>query len=320
MLPLAPYQGVVQDFLLGHHSLSSATLQSVVDQCVAYGKDPWKGPVNKSGKPACNPSANTTGAAGGDKTNPYEALASCSFGLHISRWRSGCKENSKKCMICHNTSNKPAHHTKDCPILKQLGFKLVKRTPANGGDAASRVGETLSPAPAPAAPAPAPTVSGDGGLAGTPGAFTAATEADSYDSGEEFDYESKYEGSMYSGKSKANVSIYPYASHATAEPLDIPSEPTPDCRRTTSSIDPQGVCTTPLPKHVLALLQNPPAHSTALVPGNAHSLLVADTGATDHMDRTRVLSFPTGQSPAAGYPWVTTHSPPSSAPALLSWP
>ena len=31
---LPSYQGVVQDFRLGRHSLSSATLQSVVDQCV----------------------------------------------------------------------------------------------------------------------------------------------------------------------------------------------------------------------------------------------------------------------------------------------
>jgi len=172
---LPSYQGEVQDFRHGRHSLSSATLQSVVDQCVAYDKDPWKGPVDKSGKPARTPSANTAGAAGGEKTNPYEALASCSFGLHISRWRSGCKENSEKCMICHNTSNKPAHHTKDCPILKQLGFKLVKRTAADSDDAASRVCETPSPAPAPATPAPAPTVSVDGGSAGTPGAFAAST-------------------------------------------------------------------------------------------------------------------------------------------------
>ena len=92
-------------------------------------------------------------------------------------------------MICHNTSNKPARHTKDCPILKQLGFKLVKRTAADSDDAVSRVCETPSPAPAPATPAPAPTVSVDRGSAGMPGAFAASTKADSYDSGEEFDYE-----------------------------------------------------------------------------------------------------------------------------------
>ncbi len=166
--------------------------------------------------------------------------------VDVSRWCSGCKENSKKCMVCNNTSNKPAHHTKDCPILKQLGFKLVKHTPAT---------------PAPAAPVPAPAVSVDRGSAGTPGAFTAATEADSYDSGKEFDYEGKHEGSVYNGKPKSNVSVYPGASHAAAEPLDTSSESTTNCYHITSSIDPQGVRTTPLPKHVIALLRNSPAQS-----------------------------------------------------------
>ncbi len=126
-------------------------------------------------------------------------MALCLFGLHMARWRSGCRENSKKCMICHNTSNKPAHHTKNCPILRQFGFKLVKRTAADGSDAASRIGEPPSAAPALAAPVPAPMVSVDGGSADTPGAFTAATEADSYDSGKEFDYKGKCKGLMYSG-------------------------------------------------------------------------------------------------------------------------
>ena len=183
---LSSYHGVVQDFCLGRHLLFTATLQMVVDQFVAYDKDPWKGPVNKTGKPVRTPSANATGTSG-NKANPYDAMVSCLFGLHVSCWRSGCKENSKKCMVCHNTSHKPAHHTKDCPILKQLGFKLVQRTPADGSNAASRVRETPALAPAPAAPAPAPAVSVDGGSAGTPGAFTAAIEVDSYDSGKEFD-------------------------------------------------------------------------------------------------------------------------------------
>ncbi len=290
---LSSYHGVVQDFRLGPHSLSTATLQTIIDQCVAYDKDQWKGHVNKTGKPIRTPSANAAGTSG-DKANPYDAMASCLFGLHVSRWRSGCKDNSEKCMICHNTSNKPAHHTKDsCPILRQLCFKLVKRTPADGGDAASRVGASPAPAPAPVAPVPAPAVSVDGGLAGMHGAFTAATEADSYESGEEFDYVGKYEGSVYNGKSKSNVSIYPNASHATAEPLDTSTESMTNCCHTTSPINPQGVRTTPLPKHVIALLQNPPAHSTALIPGEAHDLLVADTGATDHMiqDKSVFISY-----------------------------
>jgi hypothetical protein len=287
------YHGVVQDFRLGRHSLSTATLQTVVDQCVAYNKDPWKGPVDKTGKPAHTPSANAAGTPSGDKANPYEAMALCSFGLHVSRWRSACKDNSDKCLVCHNTSHKPAHHTKDCPFLRQLGFKLVKRTPANGGNAASRVGVNPAPAPAPAAPTPTPAVSVYGGSTGTPRAFTATTEGGSYNSGKEFDYEGKYEGSVFSGNPKSNLSDYPTASHAAAEPLDTSSKSKTNCRRTTSSIDPYDVQTTPLPKQVIALLQNPPAHSTALVSGAAHSLLVADTGATDHMilDKGAFISY-----------------------------
>ena len=116
------------------------------------------------------------------------------------------------------------------------------------------------------APTPAPAVSVDRDLAGTPGVFTAATEADCDDSSEEFDYKGKYEGSVYNDKPKSNVSVYPNTSHATAEPLNTSSESTTNCCRTTSSINPPGVQTTPLPKHVLSLLQNPPAHSTALIP------------------------------------------------------
>jgi hypothetical protein len=37
---LSCYHRVVQDFYLGRHSLTSTTLQSVVDQCLTYDKDP----------------------------------------------------------------------------------------------------------------------------------------------------------------------------------------------------------------------------------------------------------------------------------------
>jgi hypothetical protein len=39
------YQAVVQEFRISQHSLTTASLQTVVDQCVSYDKDPWKGPV-----------------------------------------------------------------------------------------------------------------------------------------------------------------------------------------------------------------------------------------------------------------------------------
>jgi hypothetical protein len=84
---LSSYHGGVQDFCLGHHLLSTATLQTVIDQCVAYDKDPWKGLIDKTGKLTCTPSANTAGTSG-NKANSYDAMASCLFGFHVARWRS----------------------------------------------------------------------------------------------------------------------------------------------------------------------------------------------------------------------------------------
>ncbi len=295
---LSRYHGVVQDFCLGRHSLASATLQLVVEQCLAYDKDLWKGPVGKDGKPVRIPSAYAAGTSS-NSFNLYESLSTCLFGNHMSCWQTNCKDGSNRCMICHNTSNKPAHHSKDCPILKKIGLKLVKRTPANGGNAASRVGHEAPPPAPPTAPPTAPNPPAkNGGSTETPGAFTATTEPDSYESGGNFDYEGKYEGKVYSsGNSKSNVPVYPCASHASVN-ISSPDLPlvTTSCRHSTSSIDPMGVRTVQLPKLVIALLNNPLAHSIAFTsntPRPHTSLLVADTGAADHMipDKSTFISY-----------------------------
>ncbi len=80
---LSRYHGVVKNFCLGCHSLAPATLQSVAEQCLAYNKDPWKGPVGKDGKPVRTLSAYATGASG-NSSNPYKSLTMCLFGNHMS--------------------------------------------------------------------------------------------------------------------------------------------------------------------------------------------------------------------------------------------
>ena len=133
------YQAVVQEFCLGRHSLTEASLQTVVDQCTNYDKDPWKGPVGKDGKPPCgNSSANAT--AGTDShTDPYDSLASKSFNYHFGRWKKALKEQKGKCMVCF-ASARNEHLTCDCPILWNLGYKLEKQSPSdNPRQAASRV-------------------------------------------------------------------------------------------------------------------------------------------------------------------------------------
>ena len=140
----------------------------------------------------------------------------------------------------------------------------------------------------------------------TPGAFTAATEPDTYDSGEEFDYEGKHEGSVYNGNSKSNVSIYPRASHATTDHLDPASHAT--CRWASSVL--RASRTVHLPKLVLALLHDPPAHSTSII----HELRAPRTQSSSSptlVPRTtcslrRAPLFHTGLSLGVAYRWATT--------------
>jgi hypothetical protein len=82
---LGHYHAVVQEFCLGRHPLNEASLQTVVDQCVNFNKDPFLGPVGKDGKVVRNQLANATVAAPGDGKNVYEALAAKSVNYHLGR-------------------------------------------------------------------------------------------------------------------------------------------------------------------------------------------------------------------------------------------
>ena len=314
---LTRYQAVVQEFRLGRHSLTEASLQTVVDQCTNYDKDPWQGPVDKTGKVTrTTPSANTVGS---DNENPYEALSAKSFNYHFGRWKKALREQKGKCMICFDTARNE-HNTCDCPIMKNLGFKIEKRVPSadNPRDAASRAATetppSQSPLPAPSTaptPTPPPTDSRPGSAV-VPGAFSAATE---YDSGDEFDYEGKSDGAMYGDKSKQTTFAYSPAScsHTTLVlvPPGLPSTtlggsiptnmgggsvPAP-LSASRSAVDPRGVNTVYLPKTVLSLLANPTSGSLVKAhhgPSSTRtSLLVADTGATDHMlpDKSAFISY-----------------------------
>jgi hypothetical protein len=109
---LPTYHRVVEDFKLGCHSLTTASLQTVVNQCTSYDKDPWKGPVGKHGKPSCSPPANAAGAPAspsGNNVHPFEFMGTLSFNKHLRNWRYKCKDDSEKCLICYNSSCNKAH-------------------------------------------------------------------------------------------------------------------------------------------------------------------------------------------------------------------
>ena len=229
-------------------------------------------------------------------------------------------------MVCFDTARNE-HNTCDCPVLKNLGFKIDKCTPSNNPcNAASRVVTEIPQPPALPAPAPTPSsapppASGDSQLGSmvAPGAFSVATE---YDSGDKFNYEGKSDGAMYVNKSNQSFIAYLSASCSQAScshtTLDhdtiIPSDKimggslqdtmwgllsSKTVSATHASQDPQGVNTVYLPKTVLSLLANPPAWPTSSPTRGSSSthmsLVVADTGATNHMlpDKSAFISYHT---------------------------
>ncbi len=209
---LPTYHGVVEDFKLGQHCLMTALLQTIVDQCTSYETDRRKGPVGKDGKP-CSPLAPAAGASvplGRDGTNPFEAMATLNFNKHFNHWQYNCKDGSEKCLICYNTLRDKAHASKDCPILKQIDYKLVKHS--SNTNVACHVGSDgkTTPAVQPPAPTPAPTPSEGSSLGSAPWAFTVVTELESYDSWDNFDYKGKYEGKVYDASTKPNLATYLY--------------------------------------------------------------------------------------------------------------
>jgi hypothetical protein len=185
--------------------------------------------------------------------------------------------------MCFDTARNPYHKTCNCPILKKLGFKIVKRTAANSAprDATLRVAtDATTPAPATTpSSASVPSLDKQSGSALIPGAFSTLADQASYDSGNKFDYEGKAEGAMYVGNFKTTTSYnYLHAScrNVTIEPTSSSnSSPTHKLGgvSTTASgkltkgsavshtaTDLQGIKTIYLPKTVLALLNNPPSH------------------------------------------------------------
>ncbi len=163
-------------------------------------------------------------------------------------------------MFCHNTARNADHKTKDCPILKKLGMKLEKRTDADNRNTASCIASEMpAPAPAPASNAPpASNTTVESSL--VPGGFLAAAERDAFDSGDEYEYEGKSSGAIYSRSTYCNaasdlyISPEPFCRHASAKEILVDTDPSSDVHSSSrTSRNPQGVNTIYLPKSVLNL-------------------------------------------------------------------
>jgi hypothetical protein len=173
----------------------------------------------------------------------------------------------------------------------------------NCNTATCMASDAPTPAPAPTPPSNPPLASdqttGSGSL---PGWFSASADVVTYDSGEEYEYKGKLSGAMYLGGSKRNNACDLYVGtplsckHASAESghsddisIDFSSSGNlaqHNYSSLRSSHNPQGVKTIYLPKTVLNLLQEPLAHhcsSRSKRKGSSTTLVIADTGTTNHM-------------------------------------
>jgi hypothetical protein len=133
------------------------------------------------------------------------------------------------------------------------------------------------------------------GLGSAPGAFMVATEPESYDSGDNFEYRGKYEGKVYNASTKPNSATYLYPPVPAFSCLGVSigqdgnTAPPPTMHNHSTNAlppDPGEVLTISLPKHIMVLLQDLPAHSIAMpfINGQCISrVLIANTGATNHM-------------------------------------
>jgi hypothetical protein len=209
---LSCYSAVVTDYWLGCHSLRSVTLQSVVEHCTAFNKDPWIGPVGRDSCPACSPLTNTAGASPGEPSATYDVMEHVSFNYHLPCWCKSLSNLANKCLICHNSAQGNKHTTAKCPILKKLDMKLEKRSSAdNSNKSAARVASDASTA---STPAPAPAPPSNGGSTSIPGACTASTEVDMYKLGNEFDYKESMK--VHSTQAAINLSrkfLFTHPSH-----------------------------------------------------------------------------------------------------------
>ncbi len=193
------------------------------------------------------------------------------------------------CLICHR-DKKPWHIPANCPLLKELNIKLV-----NGPPSLAPPAKCGSPAPAAPTPAPSPggraaatdgsASTGTSGSGTAPSGMTAALDfVVEYESDGNFCWAGDEKGLDYCSvcpSSKSNASIAPYSSspscnHAHVEEIThtLPSLVIP-CSAASSTL-----CIT-FPEALHHLLGQ--MLQSLIVRTQSGSLVVANTGATDHM-------------------------------------
>ncbi len=192
------YQDLLSQFALKHKDLALATIDSIVadapfmdDFVIVKGK-------TKPGAPGPSPRSTPSAAAvatdkeGKAFQGPFEWLVTYNSGFVMARWCRSLRGDFY-CALCNG---KDKHHPLKCPLLGELGLKIIKVGGQGGGatsgsslrgsSGSGAVGEVKPASPSPLVAAPAAVVSPlvpVSGSTSTPTGLMAAVKPD--DGGDE---------------------------------------------------------------------------------------------------------------------------------------
>ena len=206
------YQDLLAQFASKHKDLSVATIDSIVGDAKFMDEFKLVGGKTKTGTPGASPRGPSVAAVATDKDgkefrNPFEWLATYDSGFVKQRWQRSLR-GGFYCAFC---SGKEKHHPFKCPLLGDLGLKIIEIGGGKGGKASSgscgsgagtsggSKPSSTPPAAAPAAVSPPPAVS-DSGSASAPAGLTAAVEPEEVgdeDSAEDFRWYGDDDGEDY---------------------------------------------------------------------------------------------------------------------------
>lgn len=296
------YNDLLAQFASKQKDLSLATIDSIVSD--AKFMDEFKLVEGKQPKPGgSSPRVPSVSAVAIDKDgkefrNPFEWLATYDSTFVKQRWQRSLRGN----FYCAFCSSKEKHHPLKCPLLGDLNLKIITVGGGKGDGTSSGTGSSCGsssggpspsssspPTAAPATVSPAPAVP-DSGSPSAPAGLTAAVVPEAVgdeDSDDDFRWYGDDEGVDY--KPNGSVSNYfPSCSRVSIEPAAPIVSPVGSSRQCTlPSASTASVDDIILPSELVSSLLR------AVSPGDSLRLVVADTGATDHMlpDRSAFISY-----------------------------
>jgi hypothetical protein len=189
------YQDLLSQFASKHKDLALATIDSIVaDACFMDDFVIVKGKT-KPGAPGPSPCSTPSAAAvatnkeGKAFRTPFEWLATYDSGSVMACWRRSL-HGDFYCAFC---SGKHKHHPLKCPLLGELGLKIIEVGGQGGGatsgsslrgsSGSGALGGVKSASPSPPAAAPAAVVSPPVPVSGSTSAPTGLTAAVELDDG-----------------------------------------------------------------------------------------------------------------------------------------